>query len=218
MHYDAVVFDVDGVLVEPPSRKTLQEAARAALDRANLDADPRSVTRDLFEGNVDALADRCRQSGVDLAAFCQRAAATSFETQRHEIETGVRSVYDDVRALWDIDRPLGVVSDNQPQVIQYVLRRFDADLFETVRCRTVAPHDLRRSKPDTWNVEAALSDLGTRNALHVGDRAVDVEVACRVGIDSALLDRGVDDDPAVTPDYTLDGLDDVPALVEGHTD
>lgn len=214
MSYDAIVFDSDGVLVEPPARETLQSAASTALDRVGLDADPRSVARNLFEGDVDALAAQCRRSGVDLAAFCQRAASASFEAQRREIESGLRSVYDDVRALWDLDRPLGLVSDNQPQVVQYLLRRFDLEgRFETVRCRSVSPRELRWRKPDTQNLEAALTDLDADDALYVGDTERDVEAARRVGIDSALVSRSDREAPSTSPDYEIGGLDELPEIV-----
>lgn len=231
MRYDAVILDSDGVIVEPPSAETLRTAAGDLLDRVDLDADPGAFARAFFDGDVDALAERCRASGADLSAVCQRAATVSFETQRREVERGVRSVYDDLGALAALEAPLGLVSDNQPQFVAYLLRRFDlAGLFETVRCRTVTPRGLRRAKPDPRNLGAALADLDAERAVYVGDRPADAEAAHRLGLDSVRLvreddggadgheDGGADgngdgDDWPVDPDYRVDGLDELPAVV-----
>jgi len=214
MTYDAVLLDSDGVLVEPPGRSTFVEAARSALDRTGVRADPTTVARDLVDGYLDRVATRCRESDVSLASFCQQAATTAFAAQRREFEETTRRTYDDVRALWGLDVPLGVVSDNQPQFVEYVLRRLGLDsLVETVRCRSLTPETLEHRKPDPANLAAAVDDLDAETAVYVGDTAVDVGAAANLGIDSVLLERDGPTDVTPTPDYRIESLTELAAVL-----
>lgn len=221
MTYDAVILDSDGVLVEPPTAETVRTAASDFFDGIDLDIGPESggLVRDFLDGNHEGFVERCRASGSDVAEVCHRVGTTAYEVQRRELERGLRSVYDDVRALATIDESLGLVSDNQPQFVAYLLRQFDLDeYFETVRCRSVTPSGIRRTKPDSRNLRAALSDLGAYRAVYVGDRPSDVEAAHSLDIDSVRVAREDEandpDDWPVTPDYRIDGLDELPAVVE----
>jgi phosphoglycolate phosphatase len=199
MTYDAVLFDSDGVLVEPPSSDTLRRAARDVLEWADLNVSATTLIRSLRAGELARLERGCRNADVSLTSLCQRVATVSFRVQREEIERGLRSAYDDISALSEIPVPMGLVSDNQPQIVQYLLRRTDLEAaFDTVRCRPVAPRDLRRSKPSPDNLKAAMSDLDVSDPVYVGDRDVDVEAARRVGIDAVRVDR--DRDGEATPD------------------
>ena len=214
MTYDAVLLDSDGVLVEPPAAQTLVEAARTALDEVGLHTDPRQVARCFRTGRLDDLTVRCQEAGVDVVSFCQRATEKAVLAQRRELEAGYRRIYEDVRALWEIDRPLGVVSDNQSQFVRYLLRYCGLDeLVRTVRCRSFTPRGLERTKPNPENVAAALSDLDASSAVYVGDTGADVEAAARLGIDSVFVDRT--DGAALDrePDYRIESLDELPALV-----
>lgn len=190
MTYDATVLDCDGVIVERPARETFGAAARAALDRTGLDGEPRAVAREFLDGDVDALAERCRRGGVEFTAFCRRAATAVFDAQRRQVLAGSRSAHDDVGALRSLEQPLGLVTDNDPLTVAFLLRRFDlSDLFETVRCRAVTPRGLRRQKPDARNLEAALADLDADSPVYVGDMPRDVEAAHRAGIDAVFVAR-----------------------------
>ena len=57
-------------------------------------------------------------------------------------------------------------------------------------------------------LDRALSDLGTRDALYVGDSGVDVEAATRAGVDSAFVrrDHRADYPLRAEPDYEVPDL------------
>ncbi|WP_254543559.1 HAD family hydrolase [Halomarina pelagica] len=216
MTYDAVIFDNDGVLVELPSR----EVFRRATERTFREFDMRRPTRDdvraLVAGNVEGIRQLCQRHRVDAMDFCYEAAANAVREQKRELEVGLRSLYDDVHAVWSLDAPFGLVSNNQHEAVTYVLRFFGIeDRFEAVYGCPFTPEGLRRMKPDPYYLNEALSDLGTRDALYVGDSACDVEAAANAGIDSALLTRGRPVECEVAPTYEIDGLDALPALVRG---
>ena len=190
MSYDAVLFDCDGVIAEMPDRAAMTEAMRRVQRRFELSAPPEKVVADFFRGNLSSITERCRAAGIERDTFCAEAAREGVRAQLAEIRSGLRSVYDDVAAIRELSYPLGVVSDNHPRVLSFLLRRFDlTDCFETVRGCRFTPSGLERRKPDPHNVEAAMETLDAESALYVGDRCVDVEAADNAGIDSALLRR-----------------------------
>ncbi|MFC4448628.1 HAD family hydrolase [Halorussus aquaticus] len=215
MTYDAVLFDCDGVIAEMPDRETMTAAMRRVQRRFELSAPPENVVADFFGGNLSAITDRCRAAGIERDTFCAEAAREAIRAQLSEIRSGVRSRYDDVTAIRDLNYSLGIVSDNHPRVLSFLLRQFDlTDFFETVRGCRFTPSGLERRKPDPQNIEAAMETLDAETALYVGDRSVDVEAADNAGIDSALLRRTdrFESEAHVTPTYevsTLWQLDDV---------
>ena len=111
--------------------------------------------------------------------------------QAREMDAGRKRPYDEVvDAISALDTRVGLVSNNQHHTVGYALDRFGlGDLFETAYGRGHTVEALRRRKPETHYVDRALSDLGTRDALYVGDSGVDVEVAARAGVDSAFVRR-----------------------------
>ncbi|NHN60772.1 MULTISPECIES: HAD family hydrolase [Halorussus] len=209
MSYDAVLFDCDGVIAEIPDREAMTDAMRRVQRRFDLSAPPETVVADFFRGNVSSITERCRAAGIDRDAFCAEAAREGVRAQLAEIRSGLRSLYDDAAAIRELSHPLGVVSDNHPRVLSFLLRRFDlTGCFETVRGCRFTPSGLERRKPDPHNVEAAMETLDAESALYVGDRAVDVAAADNAGIDAALVRREGRSAPDadVSPTYEVSTL------------
>lgn len=205
--YDAYVFDVDGVLVELPSRDALGEAAARTFSRFGLESPSREGVRALVTGDVERITDLCRSADVDRSAFCTRAARETYRAQKRELEQGLRTLYDDVSALSDLSAPSALVSNNLRRVVEEVVDRFDLRTrlgVESVRAPAFTPEDLARTKPDPHYLRAACEDVGVEpeRTLYVGDEPVDVAAATRAGADSALLRRESRDEDAArsTPD------------------
>ncbi|AEM57200.1 HAD family hydrolase [Haloarcula hispanica] len=209
MSYDAVLFDCDGVIVEMPDRTVMTEAMRRVQRRFELSDPPEQMVADFFRGNLSSITERCRSAGIERDTFCAEAAREGVRAQLTEIRSGLRSVYDDVAAVKKLNYPMGVVSDNHPHVLSFLLGRFDlTSYFETVRGCRFTPSGLERQKPNPHNVQAALETLGAESALYVGDQQIDVKAADNAGIDSVLLRRerptesGID----VAPTYEVSSL------------
>ncbi|ELY63172.1 HAD family hydrolase [Natrinema versiforme] len=209
MSYDAVLFDCDGVIVELPDKVAMTEAMRRVQQRLGLSAPPEQVVEDFFRGNLSSITERCRSAGIERETFCTEAAREGVRAQVAEIRSGLRSTYDDVVAVQNLNYPMGVVSDNHPHVLSFLLRRFDlSNCFETVQGCRFTPSDLKRRKPNPHNVEAAMETLGSESALYVGDRKIDVKAADNAGIDSALLrrERRVENGADIAPTYEVSSL------------
>jgi HAD superfamily hydrolase (TIGR01549 family) len=220
MAYDAVLFDNDGVLVEPVGRSVLRRATWEAFDALDVtDPDPDDVDRLSIGVTPDVLSTVCERYGVDPARFWRARDYHSSHAQRVAFRTGRAGLYDDVDAVGRIDAPRGVVSSNQQDTLEFMHDFFAIrDLFETAYGRDPTIRSLARKKPDPYYLRRALSDLGADAdagaALYVGDSESDVRAARAAGLDAAFVRRPHRDgyDLAVEPTYELDGLADLLAI------
>jgi len=208
--YDAVVFDNDGVIVEPTDRGPLTDAVCAAFRDVGVDPDRAAVERAVAAsaGPRETVAAVDGATGIDVEQFWQRREKRAAAVQKDLIRDGGKPLYDDVTTLRDIDASLGMVSNNQHETVSFIVEYHGLDRFETVHGRDLSVAGAERKKPDPHYLERALSELGTRNALYVGDSEVDVEAARRAGVDSAFLRRehSADADLAVEPTYEFPDL------------
>ena len=208
--YGAVVFDCDGVLVEPTDTAVLIDAVVDAFAAFGVDIDRALAERTVTEDAVPIEA--AREHGIDPEAFWHSRELRASLAQQTHVRDGGKSVYGDVVALSRLDASLGLVSNNQHATIEFLCAYHDLPSFETAYGRqpTLAGAAQRKPKPD--NIERALSDLGVRDALYVGDSEKDVIAARRAGVDSAFLRREHVTDVSLSVDPTFE-LPDLEALV-----
>ena len=215
--YDGVLFDHDGVLVTLCGKPALHEATADAFRDAGI-SDPRredlrALAIRVSDAELRAVADR---HGVDPDRLWHHRETRIEDLLRAETTAGRKFVYDDVHALDRLDLPLGVVSNNQARIVEFVLDHHGlADHFETVRARDPTRDSLRRKKPDPLYLEQATADLGCQNPLYVGDSESDIRAGKRAGYDVAFLRREHNADRTLdaTPTYDVESLTAVRELV-----
>ena len=216
MVYDAVVFDNDGVLVGRTSYGVLHEAAWDAFDALSVvDPDPDHVRSMVVGVSPEEVESVCATYDLSPSEFWATRDRTAFEAQRREVRAGRKSLYGDFEVLHDIDSPLGIVSSNQQETVDFMLDHFGvADLFGTAYGRAPTVESLTHRKPNSHYLERALADLDAETALFVGDNETDVEAAHNAGVDSAFIRRPHrrDHDLTVTPTHEVWDLHDVAAL------
>jgi HAD superfamily hydrolase (TIGR01549 family) len=219
--YDAVVFDFDGVLVEPTESSVLETAAENAFEA--LGVDPSKEDVETFAGSVTPEKIRAvgRRRDVDPDRLWRRREHDASLAQRVQARLGRKPPYDDIDALSALDRPTGVVSANQHATVEWILSHFGLDGFETVYGREPSIRGVERKKPNPHYVDLAFSDLDSETPLYVGDNPSDVVAADRAGADSAFVRRPhrVDFDLSVydaDPTYDVDGLEDIVDIVHEH--
>ncbi|WP_311172237.1 HAD family hydrolase [Halobellus ordinarius] len=223
MNYDTIIFDSDGVLVEPTDPAVHRTAVRKAfLEFGVVDVDAETVEylveitgdeRDkLSAANVRRV---CEEFGIEPEQFWRRREQLAVEAQAEEVERGRKCTYPDVGVVNILDAPgkdltLAVVSNNQAGTVTNSLEAFDlAPHFDAIYGREPTLAGLDRRKPDTYYAEKILTEFGGDQVLFVGDSIVDIQTADRLGIDSAFLHRDHRASYQLTesPKYEIDGLE-----------
>ncbi|WP_425498575.1 HAD family hydrolase [Natrinema salinisoli] len=216
--YDAVLFDSDGVLVEPPAAETQAAATRAAFRDVGVDDVAQQHVDAIVNGvTVAQLHEVCTDYDLEPTTFWDARERHDERSQFERFRDGTRDRYDDVTTIADLSQNRGVVSNNHHSTIEFVLDAFDLEsLFDTYYGRPKTIESLRVKKPDPHFLERALADLEADSALFVGDSESDVVAAHRAGIDSAFVRRRHcrDDVLSVAPTYDIETLSALPDIVE----
>ena len=215
--YDAVLFDQDGVLVEPPARDTQAAATRSAFADCGVRAVEDRHVADIVDGVTRERFDRIAAAyDLDPTRLWTARERRDEESQLAAFRAGSRSTYDDVRVVPELNVPCGVVSNNHDSTVAFVLEYFDlAAWFETAVGRPKTLESLRRKKPNPAYLERARATLDAECVLYVGDSETDLLAARRAGMDTAFLRRShrrtLDPDP--TPTHDVASLAALPALL-----
>ncbi|MFB6218112.1 MAG: HAD family hydrolase [Halobacteriaceae archaeon] len=192
MSYDAVVFDMDGVLVENSPGWVFDRAARTALRAHGVHTTPDAVgrLRDFPRDVPAAEAYFAEQHGVDFDALWGRRERAAAAAQRQAIRRGEKTAYADIGVLPALEADLAVVSNNQHATVETVLGRFGiADHVGAWFGLEPALTGVYRRKPDPLYLERAVDAVGGGTVLYVGDRPSDIAAARYAGVDSAFVDR-----------------------------
>ncbi|WP_265109807.1 HAD family hydrolase [Halosolutus halophilus] len=215
--YDSVLFDSDGVLVEPPAFEIQAEAARAAFREVGVDDPDQRDVDDIVAGvTVDRLREICTTYDLDVTALWKARERQDERSQFEQFRAGSRARYEDVTAITDLDHRFGIVSNNHHSTIEFVLEFFDLKpLFETYYGRPKTIESLELKKPNPHYLERALADLDAESALYVGDSESDVIAAHRAGLDSVFVRRSHRSEATLStpPTYEVSTLHEVADLV-----
>ncbi len=217
MGYDGLLLDHDGVIVSLGEREALTRAAREALrDVGVAEPDPAAVETFQVSVEADDLARVAEDLEVDPATLWRHRDDRVAEALRAEVRADRKVPYDDASVLRDLSLPVGVVSNNQTRVVEFVLDHYDLRAaVDTVRAREPTPASLARKKPEPTYLEAAMETLGVETPLYVGDSESDVIAGRRAGVDVAFIRRAHRDgqELGVEPDFEVSDLHEVGDLL-----
>ncbi|HEX9984706.1 MAG TPA: HAD-IA family hydrolase [Thermoanaerobaculia bacterium] len=186
LRYRAVLFDLDGTLVD--SYAALAEAVNYARREHGLVDLSTTRIRDFVGDGLETLLQRAF-AGDDVPSTVQKA----FEQRYDEICCVESKVLADVEATLQTLSQLGVtmaVCTNKPT---YFSRKILDFLGLGRHFRAVVGPDLAGArKPDARHVERTIDEAGCRGAtvLFVGDMPIDVRAARNSGIDVAVVASG----------------------------
>ena len=221
MTYEAVVFDMDGVLVEL-TEGVVADAIYGAFEACGVVDPPAEHVETLVAGaTVEDVESVCAAHEIDPATFWHTRDSEASRAQVRKIEAGGKPAYDDVVVLDDLDDldvPMGIVSSNQQATVEFVLGHHNlAEYFAVAYGRAPCLEDVRRRKPHPHFLERTLATLGVEHALYVGDSPSDVRAAHRADLDSLFVRRAHRANLAlpIEPTYEAESLWPLPELVDG---
>ncbi len=221
--YDALLLDMDGVLVEPTPGPVLDSAVSATFEAFDVDdPDPEAydVLRSLSAATPQTVDRVGRTYDVDTETLWRMRERIAADRQIATLDDGGKRAYDDVVTLRAIEVPVGVVSNNQQRTVDAIVSRNGLDRqFDAWSGLDPTVEGLRRAKPAPCYIEAMLDKLDAETALFVGDSLSDVHAAQLAGIDSALLCRNGDslETAEIEPTYELASLSELAELMHSES-
>ena len=218
MRPDAVVFDLDGTLVD--SAPDIAVALNRVLERRGYETVDVDVVKTMIGGGPELLVRRAlaalgqESSEDEVATLTSDFEATYFNDIDHSttLNRGARELLD---LLASQNIAVGVCSNKPGYLCQASIGALGVqDYFGVIR----GSGNGLPNKPDPAMLLATIAELGASaaNTLYVGDSATDVATARAAAVDVALIRGGYTEIPAdrLGADWVLDGLLDVPAIWE----
>ena len=212
LRYRAVLFDLDGTLVD--SYTALAEAVNYARRRHGLHELSGARIRDFVGDGLDKLLQRAFESN-----HVPQSVRVAFESRYDEICCEESKVLADVEVTLEELHKLGVemaVCTNKPTSFSRKILQFLglAPYFRDI----VGPDVAGARKPDAQHVLRTLESTQCEpsQALFVGDMPIDVHAARASGIDVAVVPTGSSSEDqlrASRPDHYLDRFSDLLKIV-----
>ncbi|MFB6116583.1 MAG: HAD family hydrolase [Candidatus Nanosalina sp.] len=219
MKYDAVIFDLDGTLLESTADRLewLYTAVEKAIEKFDMESEATELShRELgtlagLEGD-EKFREKCMELGLDADRFWFHVSHMRAKEKLHLLDenllglvNGTEEVLEDLRSE---NISLAVVSNAPDPTVDEVVRFFELDqLLDFFRGITDLK-DFRERKPHPFHLEMAIAELEADNILYVGDSHVDVIAAEKAGADSVII--GEDREA----DFTVENLTEIPVLIQ----
>jgi len=215
---DAILFDLDGTLIEPAidfaelKARVLEQCTQAGVDASRWASQPalEIIARAVAELQQDA-ADRAR----NLAINADRAIIQiELEAAAHvRPYPGVQQM---LQALIDEGYRIGIVTRNCREAVDLVLERWPLP-HQALLTRD----DVTHVKPDPRHLSAALQALnaGDARVLMVGDHPMDIAAGRSIGAITALVRTVHMSEERIgqaAPDLVLDQIVDLIKHLDGH--
>lgn len=198
LNYDTILFDFDGVLVEPTDDSVFLQADKKAFNEL-----VESSSSDLFHiqakhGTGEERAETVRKVftdsyDIDPDEYWERREWEAFQYQKMLMWNRIKEPYPEVTdVLSEISKHFktGIVSNNQDRTVHWAVEFFGWDgHFEMYRGRTPTTNGLCRQKPKPDYLKEIAEELKSEVGLYVGDKETDLVAAKAAGFNSVLLQR-----------------------------
>lgn len=196
MKYTAVVFDLDGTLLN--TLEDLMDAVNYALDKYDYPTRTLDEIRRFVGNGVRKLMERSLPDGASNPNFEEILSAfRTYYTSHCEDKT---CAYDGIpellQQLKDSGYKMAIVSNKLDSAVKELNQSYFNDYVQAA----IGEKDGIRRKPAPDMVENALTELNCskEEAVYIGDSEVDIQTAANAGIDCISVSWGFRD-----PDFLL---------------
>jgi len=195
-NYDAIVFDLDGVLLDSVSinhndwkyrmlRKTL-----AHFDILDTRQNMEKIYMENLAKNIEMF---CRDFGIDKPETLWQIREKNLREEKYQaIRSSEISLFNDVRIVEALSQrhKLGICSNVTQKMLDFSISHFHLNgYFSCWVGRNGDLEDLSRMKPNPYYLNKMIAMLHSTNILYVGDREQDRAAARKAGVDFLLLSR-----------------------------
>ncbi|QKQ97936.1 HAD hydrolase-like protein [Candidatus Nanohaloarchaea archaeon] len=198
MKYDAVIFDLDGTLLQSTSEDLswLERAVERALEKQGLQTpDSRLMELSGIRGS-EKFTEACRKVGAEPENLWPVVEGERMEGKKELIESGRLELKDGaeelLRFLHNQDIRASVISNSPDLTVEMVVEEFDLKSYLHYYRGITTFEDLAHRKPDPVHIDYALAELHCSNPVYVGDSESDEEASIREGIDDLILGKDID--------------------------
>lgn len=209
----ALIFDLDGTLID--SKLDLVHAVNATRRQMSLPPLDDDLVSSYVGDGVQKLIERAMGEGVQAARISEAMNYFLEYYRAHMLDHTV--AYPGVREALELlaDRPMAVLT-NKPL-------RFSIEILEGLALRryfryVYGGNSFEKKKPDPAGVNKLLGEfqIGPRQAMVVGDSAIDVQTARNAGTWAAGVTYGLGKAGigAASPDILLDTLAELPGCLD----
>lgn len=219
--HDALILDYDGVVVNILDRRARMQACwRLALEEFREQeflSHRRSVQTLAHSVSPEEVQSLSNEFGTPPETLWRYRDDLLASVMTDAARNGEKKPFPDVQALNGVDVPVGVASNNQRRVVEFITDEYGlTSRFETIHARDPVLESLKLKKPAPTFLRRAQADLEASRPLYVGDKQKDVIAARRAEMDVAFMRRAHNADLVLDyePTYEVATLEDVAALFE----
>jgi len=213
MSFNAVVFDMDGVLLDSMSEDEWKwNAVRKVIRSKGVDADSldkNTLGAIMGDQGYKKCIKACDNLGLSPKKVWTEVAQETTLKRRQKISDGDITLFDGARNLiGDLhqeDIKMGIISNAPEDAVQATIEEFDLKKYVHFYMGVRSFEDLQARKPNPNHLEIAKIEIKRSPILYIGDAESDVIAANRADMKSAWLKRGhIEGD--VQPDYSINSL------------
>lgn len=190
MKYHAVIFDLDGTLLD--TLEDLTEAANAALVKNGMPERTIGQVREFVGNGIAKLIERAVPDGTDESAAARVLADFRIYYKEHcrDNTAPYEGVVELLGRLRGAGLKLAVVSNKAEFAVKELVPVYFGDRITVAHGEDEAAGVRKKPAPDM--VELALSECGcpSERAVYVGDSDVDIETAANAGMDCISVTWG----------------------------